>query len=78
MGESLKAMYAAVPVLSLWDDHELSNNWSPSMVYDARYTEKSVALLAARGLETRRLTTHHATLEDVFLAMTGRSLESTS
>ena len=37
-----------------------------------------LALLAARGLETRRLTTHHATLEDVFLAMTGRSLESTS
>ena len=36
-----------------------------------------LALLAARGLETRRLTTHHATLEDVFLAMTGRSLETT-
>jgi ABC-2 type transport system ATP-binding protein len=37
-----------------------------------------LALLAERGFETRRLTTHHATLEDVFLAMTGRSLEATS
>ena len=34
-----------------------------------------LALLAGRGLETQRLTTHHATLEDVFLALTGRSLE---
>jgi len=35
------------------------------------------ALLAAlerRGLEWTRLHTHHATLEDVFMAMTGRSL----
>jgi ABC-2 type transport system ATP-binding protein len=35
-----------------------------------------LALLAARGLEVKRLTTHHATLEDVFLSMTGRSLET--
>jgi ABC-2 type transport system ATP-binding protein len=34
-----------------------------------------LALLAARGLEPRRLTTHHATLEDVFLHLAGRALE---
>jgi ABC-2 type transport system ATP-binding protein len=30
--------------------------------------------LAARGAELRSLTTHHATLEDVFVSLTGRSL----
>jgi len=34
-----------------------------------------LALLAARGVTTQRLTTHHATLEDVFLHLAGRSLE---
>ncbi|MFN7942220.1 MAG: ABC transporter ATP-binding protein [Thermoanaerobaculia bacterium] len=33
-----------------------------------------LAALAARGLEPTRLATHHATLEDVFLARTGRRL----
>jgi ABC-2 type transport system ATP-binding protein len=35
-----------------------------------------LALLAARGAAPRRLATHHATLEDVFLARAGRRLES--
>jgi ABC-2 type transport system ATP-binding protein len=35
-----------------------------------------LARLAQSGLEARRFATHHATLEDVFLALTGRSLES--
>jgi ABC-2 type transport system ATP-binding protein len=35
-----------------------------------------LARLAQNGLEARRFATHHATLEDVFLALTGRSLES--
>ena len=35
-----------------------------------------LARLAQAGLEARRFATHHATLEDVFLALTGRSLES--
>jgi len=35
-----------------------------------------LARLAERAIEARRFTTHHATLEDVFLALTGRSLES--
>lgn len=35
-----------------WDDHEVCNNWSGSkdLSADARYTEKSVPLLAARGV----------------------------
>ncbi len=34
-----------------------------------------LALLAAQGRAPRRLATHHATLEDVFLHLAGRSLE---
>ena len=41
----------------------------------ARSVPPLLQLVAARGLEPRRLATHHATLEDVFLAHTGRSLE---
>ncbi len=33
-----------------------------------------LAALAERGAEPTRLTTHHATLEDVFVALTGRTL----
>jgi ABC-2 type transport system ATP-binding protein len=33
-----------------------------------------LALLAERGAEPTHLTTHHATLEDVFMTLTGRSL----
>jgi alkaline phosphatase D len=34
----------------LWDDHEVRNNWFHSEILeDARYTEKRVAVLAARG-----------------------------
>ncbi len=42
----------------------------------ARAVPPLLALLAARGLEARRLATHHATLEDVFLAHAGRTLET--
>ena len=41
----------------------------------ARAVPPLLALLAAHGLEPRRLATHHATLEDVFVALTGRGLE---
>ena len=33
-----------------------------------------LSLLSDRGFEARRLATHHATLEDVFLSLTGRTL----
>jgi phosphodiesterase/alkaline phosphatase D-like protein len=33
-----------------WDDHEVTNNWFPERILeDGRYTEKRVALLAARA-----------------------------
>ncbi|MEO7795443.1 MAG: ABC transporter ATP-binding protein [Thermoanaerobaculia bacterium] len=34
-----------------------------------------LARLAEAGIEARRLATHHATLEDLFIALTGRTLE---
>jgi alkaline phosphatase D len=42
---------ARTPVFYQWDDHEVSNNWSPSrsLIEDDRYREKSVPLLAARA-----------------------------
>lgn len=51
MDENLRAFNARVPVYAQWDDHETLNNWYPQERLDAdeRYTEKSVALLAARA-----------------------------
>ncbi|WP_157073365.1 alkaline phosphatase D family protein [Kribbia dieselivorans] len=50
MDANIRAMYAQIPVLSQWDDHEVTNNWYPSEILDdARYTEKRVDVLAARG-----------------------------
>jgi ABC-2 type transport system ATP-binding protein len=39
-----------------------------------RAVQALLAALAERGLEPTHLATHHATLEDVFVALTGRSL----
>jgi len=36
-----------------------------------------LALLKERGVELSLLTTHHATLDDVFVALTGRQLRDT-
>jgi ABC-2 type transport system ATP-binding protein len=41
----------------------------------ARAVPPLLALAAASGREAKRLATHHATLEDVFLALAGRRLE---
>lgn len=47
----VQALNAQAPTFFQWDDHEVTNNWSPGkdLSGDARYTEKSIALLAARG-----------------------------
>jgi alkaline phosphatase D len=47
----LRAFNAAVPMLAQWDDHEVTNNWSPSksLADDKRYTVKQVPLLQARA-----------------------------
>src|SRR5262245_27590931 len=51
LDENLRRFNAEVPQIWQWDDHEVSNNWSDSkdLSGDARYTEKNVPLLVARG-----------------------------
>ncbi|WP_420176449.1 alkaline phosphatase D family protein [Luteococcus sp. OSA5] len=51
MDDNLRAMYADVPVISQWDDHETTNNWYPGEVLDdERYAlENRVDVLAARA-----------------------------
>lgn len=47
---NLRAMYAEVPVIAQWDDHETHNNWYPGQILtDPRYTERRVDVLAARA-----------------------------
>jgi alkaline phosphatase D len=50
MDVNMRAMFAEVPVIAQWDDHESHNNWYPGQIIeDARYTERNVNVLAARG-----------------------------
>ncbi len=50
LDENLRGFAAEVPQINQWDDHEITNNWYPSEILnDARYTEKRVDVLAARG-----------------------------
>jgi alkaline phosphatase D len=51
LDRNVRAFNAEVPMLVQWDDHEVTNNWSPSksLMDDKRYSEKNVPLLAARG-----------------------------
>ncbi|HWP18945.1 MAG TPA: alkaline phosphatase D family protein [Burkholderiaceae bacterium] len=49
--EHVRRFAAEVPQIWQWDDHEVTNNWSDSkdLAADARYQEKNVPLLVARG-----------------------------
>ncbi len=50
LDENVRAMYAQVPVIAQWDDHETHNNWYPGqIIQDERYTVRDVDILAARG-----------------------------
>ncbi len=50
MDHNIRALYAEVPVISQWDDHETHNNWYPGQVIDDdRYTERRIDVLAARS-----------------------------
>lgn len=50
LDEHVRALYAEVPTISQWDDHETCNNWYPGeWLDDDRYTERSCDVLAARG-----------------------------
>jgi alkaline phosphatase D len=47
MDRNVRAFHAEIPQLWMWDDHEVTNNWSDSKVLDQRYTEKRIAQLQA-------------------------------
>ncbi|ADD45345.1 alkaline phosphatase D family protein [Stackebrandtia nassauensis] len=48
--EPLRKLLAKAPILSIWDDHEVVNNWYPGEILDdPNYTEKDVDVLAARA-----------------------------
>jgi alkaline phosphatase D len=51
LDDNLRRFNAEVPQIWQWDDHEVTNNWSDAkdLSADARYTEKNVPLLVARG-----------------------------
>lgn len=50
LDDNVRALYAEVPLLAQWDDHETHNNWYPGQVLDdSRYTERRVDVLAARS-----------------------------
>ena len=50
MDRNIRALYAEVPVIAQWDDHETTNNWYPGEILtDSRYAERRVDVLAARG-----------------------------
>ncbi len=51
LDDNLRRFNAEVPQIWQWDDHEVVNNWSDakSLASDARYSEKNVPLLTARG-----------------------------
>jgi alkaline phosphatase D len=51
MDRNVLALYAEVPVLTQWDDHEVVDNWSDAKVLSGAYTEKSIAHLAARAAQ---------------------------
>ncbi|WP_434457870.1 alkaline phosphatase D family protein [Stutzerimonas urumqiensis] len=49
MDENLRRFNAEVPQIWQWDDHEVTNNWSPSKVLDDRYRVKDIDVLVRRA-----------------------------
>jgi alkaline phosphatase D len=50
LDQNVRDLYADVPLISQWDDHETLNNWYPGEILtDDRYTEKRVDVLASRA-----------------------------
>ncbi|WP_408898284.1 alkaline phosphatase D family protein [Nocardioides sp. R1-1] len=48
--DNVRAFYAAVPTVAMWDDHETCNNWWPGeTIEDERYSERRADVLAIRG-----------------------------
>jgi alkaline phosphatase D len=50
LDDNVRAFNAAVPILAQWDDHEVSNDWSPGGTYDAAgYLDDGTPQIVARG-----------------------------
>jgi alkaline phosphatase D len=50
LDENFRAFHAEVPVLAQWDDHEVTNDWSPAGTADETgYAEDGSSLLVARA-----------------------------
>ncbi|MBI5263913.1 MAG: alkaline phosphatase D family protein [Bradyrhizobium sp.] len=49
LDDNVRAFSAEVPVFVQWDDHEVTDNWSPSKELPAAYKERNVMALAARS-----------------------------
>lgn len=59
---------AEVPVVHVWDDHEVHDNWWPGMILDdERYTERAIDVLAVRA--RRAMYEHVPTVRDASLPM---------
>jgi alkaline phosphatase D len=48
LDENLRAFNAEIPILALWDDHEVANDWVPGEIR-ADHANTNAMLLAARG-----------------------------
>jgi alkaline phosphatase D len=60
----VRALSAAVPLFSVWDDHEVHNNWFPGEVLDdPAYTERRVDVLAKHA--KRAFWEYAPTLRDI-------------
>nr|MBF0684878.1 alkaline phosphatase D family protein [Pseudomonas sp.] len=49
MDENLRAFNAEVPQIWQWDDHEVTNNWSPGTELDGRYQMRDIDTLVRRA-----------------------------
>lgn len=50
LDEHVRRLHAEVPVVGLWDDHEVHNNWWPGQTLaDGRYHERRASVLAERS-----------------------------
>ena len=50
LDDNFRAFHAEVPMLAQWDDHEVTNDWSPLGTYDeSGYDEGGASLLVARA-----------------------------
>lgn len=71
LDHNLRRFNAEVPTVWLWDDHEITNNWSPSKDLDGdlRYTEKSIGKLVGYG---RKAALEYAPMRLAATASAGR------